>query len=1825
MFPEVPGPIATPAAASCVSPDMASGTPPLDQQAFAGSDSELSQAQVSQNEEEQALEIHEVIELQAFSERKAWIEDKIKFLEALPPIEVFVGLDAIRTSAEDIPGLPTRKQLQEWLAEHDRIEKETEIFDSGELKKLRALTKAATQRHLSPEDTDVIELTLTTIYELDKLLHLLRDRSENLDLLGIRLTWEEQRRAAWSDRQKILADIENFLTTRARWSPSIYEFMVKPEEKPSNRRGSVASMASDTSVTSNTGFSRSARFKLAEILSRDSAQVAGRVSSLRHGKVAAAGKALDKLIDNSRRAVPEELLDEQDKLEDKGINEMEHVGKFVMNIVTQWRKADEIYVETMKDENAAQNLLEEIETSKLYHPTFRQSTNFLSRAETLVKRLAVRGNPIASGGTFPRPQHVLFPDQQSANEAISQILSSELASTSNLVAKVDSLAKEYRVGYEAVKNVESLSRSADKLMEIFNSAIDRLENGVTACDGDGTPPSLISEDCLHPTAHSAFITFLPSITQEVEQSCTQADHLLRAFRVALLNAERPGIDQTFKDNAAAQIEALIAVRDKAAAICADVNTRLGRLRVARRVWSIMDGVLNELEDTRSEVADLMERERWKQTNQSAEPLTPETPPQDVLPTPSVSSSDIVGRLEVVYQTLTNDVMHPLATLSGMLEKPLDEFLSRTSEGLFGHLDNLKQMVVLLDAIRSQYAAMTSFQDSVHELQVRVEDLKIHYDATIEEILNDQLCGESLGNAQDQLKDESNALRSTADAFTNTVAQRIPFLSQHVSDQRNAPILVRKRFSSAGNIKLISFDVPAAIEPPFTLRSLDDAVRGDSNLLVMRLLGDVQSLEQKTGHLQLACMAKDADSELALVADDLRGVTEELGSLRTLLDSISRADEKLTPLQDLSGELERHSSQHRSRLSRRLSLIRESLRQMESVPCSHDHRIYETLIMSRRREVDNLEVKLSTWADNAAMLRGKLSVALTTEAKRIEAAKLREEQEAEERRRRVELERREAEAKAKEEQERREAEAKAKEEQEHREAEGKAKEEQERREAEAKAKEEQERREAEAKAKEEQERKEAKAKAKEEQERRGAEAKAKEEQERREAEAKAKEEQERREAEAKAKEEQERREAEAKVKEEQERKEAEARAREEEERKEAERLRIEKELRDEQQAREERLKADQQQAEMERQARERERLEAEAQIKAGIQLQETEYQKRDESQLFEDVFGLRIAPSPSPTKTHQRGDLLDKVVSLRKRLRSFGINEVAHPAANSNSSNHLPTLEQYGKMNALFASIVSELSELAALPSSMSFPAADMELRSANSEVEASTELMQRIRQLADLSDVAHRCDMALSDLLEHIDSYPSPPAGPLSSTHVSTSRLPPEEQLAARLAFTKRIVTQVAAYIESVKDDARASSEYRRVQQTWVELEEMAHDRICGKKSRPASVLSSGRNSSASGISSGATGHTRKASGYSNLSVRGSANGRFLAPAHPSPRRVASGDLQTRPRPSSKLSMLSTASMSRSVSLAGPIATPSSSSSLHGSTFASRQRTASLSGNATPNTPTKQPPVPTRPRAQTRSRASPTPSEASVVARSTVSHSRSSSSMSTWARAPRQSFPTSNKVQTPPKKTQPQTRKTYVANPKNKLDVAVGDVVNKLPVNINIEVVADTWKDQSGKYWIGDQEPKLCFCRILRSQTVMVRVGGGWQELSKFIKDHFADVFRIIPPESPPKFGSPRFGSREEKWISSATLLEAPEIVTTPPPRTPEPRGPFLPSFTISTPGAHSPHSVKSTPSSGSPLAPLQFLRRADPDAMRPVTPSKPHRPRKSIPTTPARHNLWRP
>lgn len=87
----------------------------------------------------------------------------------------------------------------------------------------------------------------------------------------------------------------------------------------------------------------------------------------------------------------------------------------------------------------------------------------------------------------------------------------------------------------------------------------------------------------------------------------------------------------------------------------------------------------------------------------------------------------------------------------------------------------------------------------------------------------------------------------------------------------------------------------------------------------------------------------------------------------------------------------------------------------------------------------------------------------------------------------------------------------------------------------------------------------------------------------------------------------------------------------------------------------------------------------------------------------------------------------------------------------------------------------------------------------------------------------------------------------------------------------------------------------------------------------------------------------------------------------------------------------------------------------------------------------------------------------------------------------------------------------YVADPKNDLDVAVGNIVNDSPYKVRIKKVPG----EVGRYWFGKSRPKLAYCRILGSRMVMVRVGGGWVELSQFLRDQkLLEDGRYIPRDA---------------------------------------------------------------------------------------------------------------
>lgn len=447
--------------------------------------------------------------------------------------------------------------------------------------------------------------------------------------------------------------------------------------------------------------------------------------------------------------------------------------------------------------------------------------------------------------------------------------------------------------------------------------------------------------------------------------------------------------------------------------------------------------------------------------------------------------------------------------------------------------------------------------------------------------------------------------------------------------------------------------------------------------------------------------------------------------------------------------------------------------------------------------------------------------------------------------------------------------------------------------------------------------------------------------------------------------------------------------------------------------------------------------------------------------FSDVFGRRLIPSISNNDavSSEVAQIHSQIKSLRNRLLSLSITA---RAISTSTGPGIPSLEDATSVQVSLTEINEDASSL---PATIDDATVNADLSSFRSELASCHSFVERSLLLGKISNNIIACDNAFSDLLEHADMYPAaPPPGLLASTHISDPRLPSEEQLKNRLEYCNTMVQKLRQACSEVNDDARVTAEQNRIDQTWTELEAMCTDRLNGIRSRPASSVSSaGKN----GVDI--------AQSYIRKQAKPSLSSNGPRPNSKDPtKRTVSGSTRDPLRPPSHLS-------TRSVS------GPGGSSSLYNQTFASRQRTTSLASVQSSNHDNMKRPA--SPLIMLRKRTtSPTFSEAS--SRSIVS----TPSRSTWARAPRQSFgtvPRNFQTNTTPK------RKPYIANPNSKLDVAVGNVVNNFRLPVTVQAATDGWRDQSGRYWIGDIEPRLCFCRILRSQTVMVRVGGGWCELSK--------------------------------------------------------------------------------------------------------------------------------
>lgn len=495
----------------------------------------------------------------------------------------------------------------------------------------------------------------------------------------------------------------------------------------------------------------------------------------------------------------------------------------------------------------------------------------------------------------------------------------------------------------------------------------------------------------------------------------------------------------------------------------------------------------------------------------------------------------------------------------------------------------------------------------------------------------------------------------------------------------------------------------------------------------------------------------------------------------------------------------------------------------------------------------------------------------------------------------------------------------------------------------------------------------------------------------------------------------------------------------------------------------------------------------------------------------DVFSIppRSSLEQNGNVDNSSQDRLESIEDLRRRLRALSLEHWVRPPPQSSYSSSLPNDIQVSHCQSAYEEIQTTALEL---PAQYESPEENIAFKSLSSELETAKSDLDRCHELVRVAGEIAGCDASLSDLLEHIDIYPSAPTADLQSPHVSDPSKPPEEQLSARVAFTAGLFKQLDDSAEALGPDPRIHSERERLGQTWEELQEMCTDRLINK-SRPSTASghdhTSGRTSSLSATSGSSIKSVNSSSARSSKS-----KGLLGFPKTPTSTQKTPSSKKNRgniglgpsPRPSMVLSPNQTPKLasSRTASVAAPgrkerkdtkenkegkegkvskrrsVSGPlnlNPNSTLYQSTYASRQRLASSTVVVEgPVTPTK--PSLSLARSPFKTPKALRPPSPSISESSNASKARS---VSGYTR--KTSFSTPR-----PPVSRPPVRKPYVANPKNKLDVAVGNVVNKMPVNVPIQAVSSSrWEDKSGKYWIGDEEDaKLCFCRILRSQTVMV-------------------------------------------------------------------------------------------------------------------------------------------
>ena len=586
-------------------------------------------------------------------------------------------------------------------------------------------------------------------------------------------------------------------------------------------------------------------------------------------------------------------------------------------------------------------------------------------------------------------------------------LTSEQIRTRELVQQASKAAMQYHKTLEAVKGVEECkTRLQGHLLSLENSE-KRLLEGTVVPDGDGSPINLQLVACLEPLTHGAYLALLPHTNAEIDAATKGGTSTATECRLLLRSLQKATLDAEFS----ADVNVLLQTFDEAVGRVGKVKSqaleKATHLRDVRRVWAAIAEETETADGLKTELADAMERYKWRPIGQA-----PVTPAITTVPNSPWATPDVSNRIEALSSRIAPTIVAPFEHTRTFLGKDVVDQVRGSTGGLIQYLDSLKGMGRLCEAIQKQSNAMFGIQQEALTLEQRMEGLLQQFERARNHLLQVNSSLEEEASTQEQLEKADAKITADVAAFVDNLPTRVPFLGRSNS-YFSGPT---RKSSLAAGTRSDSLSVSSPFLLPFDTAALDHVVRTDANNISMHLSSKVQALSKQLDYLRLAKLARGIDLQLRDVLTEVHQFQETLESQKRSLKELpagealeDEVEERLLDrLKALQGVVHPLASKGRDALQACLGPIRSSLHLLLEHPGAQDEPVHDKVVAPRLDQSKNLEALVTQACQHVQALKDRIDAAVAEEQSRVdrllqEKAE-REKLEAEERARKEEEER-----------------------------------------------------------------------------------------------------------------------------------------------------------------------------------------------------------------------------------------------------------------------------------------------------------------------------------------------------------------------------------------------------------------------------------------------------------------------------------------------------------------------------------------------------------------------------------------------------------------------------------------------------------------------------------------------------------------------------------------------------------------------------------------------------------------------------------------------------